>query len=54
MAGDNVSSGELPVVRCALEEDDCDCIPVYIILGKGHKLELHKELIIKGFVFSSP
>ena len=49
-AGDNVSGGELPVVRSTLKEDDCDCIPVYMILGKGHEHELHKELIIKGFL----
>ena len=48
--GDNISGGELPAVRCTLKEDNCDRIPVYIILGKGHEHELCKELVIKGFL----
>ena len=37
-------------VRHGLKEDDCNHIPVCVILRKGHKYELCKELVVKGII----
>ena len=49
-ASGDISGGELLGVRCGLKDDDCNYIPVCVILRKRHKHELCKELIIKGIL----
>jgi len=47
-ASGNIGGGQFLGFRCGLKKDNSNRILVDVILRKGHKHKLRKELIIKG------
>ena len=48
--GGDIGGAKFIGVGSGLKEDNHNHVPVGVVLRKGHEHELHKELIIKGFL----